>query len=111
VTPAAPNATAAELCQRCVAQLEDALSRPPDQLSQKVDLVEREVAHLRDQLIAALRQQGTGAASGRRAALDKVNAALSLIVGVEYPVAGIQRSALAQARDTLRQVLEDGSLG
>ena len=106
---AEPSADA--LCRDCVARLDDALRLPPAQLGQEVDVVEREVARLRDRLIDQLRQESTSApAARRRAALDKVNAALSLIVGVEYPAAGIQRSALEQARDTLQQVVEDGSL-
>jgi hypothetical protein len=50
MTPPAPTTPAAELCQRCVTQLGDALSRPPEQLGQEVDLVEREVARLRADL-------------------------------------------------------------
>jgi hypothetical protein len=117
--------TAADaLCRDCVARLDDALRLPPLQLGQEVDVVEREVARLRDRLIDQLRRRPAGEAARRgspgdpedametrrRAALDKVNAALSLIVGVEYPVEGIRRKALEQARDTLRQVLEDEAI-
>lgn len=107
---AAPSAD--ELCRDSVAHLNDALGVSPAQLGQEVDIAERDVARLRDRLIDQLRRQegGPEAVGRRRATLDKVNAALSLIVGVEYPAAGIQRTALEQARDTLRQVLEDGSL-
>ena len=106
---AEPSADA--LCRDAIARLDDALGLPPAQLGQEVDIAEREVARLRDRLIHQVRQEAaTDAAARRRAALDKVNAALSLIVGVEYPAAGIQRTALEQARDTLRQVLEDGSI-
>ena len=90
--------------RRCLAQLEDALTRPPDRLGEEVDQVERELATLRDELIADLR------ANGRRAGLDRVNAVLSLVVGLEYPAAGIQRKLIEQARDALGALLDSGEL-
>jgi hypothetical protein len=94
-----------ELARSCLAQLEDALGRPPDQLGEEVDQVERELAVLRDQLIAELRT------SGRRTGLDQVNAVLSLVVGLEYPAAGIQRNLVEQARDALQVLVDSGDLG
>ena len=84
----------------CLARLDHALGLPPDKLGQEVDVAEREVARLRDALIERLRR---GELTDRQA-LDKTNAALSLIVGVEYPVAGLHRKSLEQARDTLREL-------
>ena len=94
----------AELARSCLAQLEDALGRQPDQLGDEVDQVERDLASLRDQLIAYVRS------TGQRSGLDRVNAVLSLVVGVEYPVAGIQRSLVEQARDALRALVDSGEL-
>ena len=94
----------AELARSCLAQLEDALGRPPDQLGKEVDQVERDLASLRDQLIAQLRS------TGERAGLDQVNAVLSLVVGLEYPAAGIQRVLVEQARDALRTPVDSGEL-
>lgn len=94
----------AELARGCLAQLEDALARPPEQLGEEVDRVERDLAALRDDLIAELRT------SGRRAGLDQVNAVLSLVVGLEYPAAGIQRNLIEQARDALRALVDSGEL-
>jgi len=93
-----------EHAQTCVRQLEDALNRPPERLGEEVDQVERELAALRDDLIKELR------ASGRRAGLDEVNAVLSLVVGLEYPAAGIQRDLVEQAREALCALLESGQL-
>lgn len=42
--------------------------------------------------------------------LERLNVALSLVVGVEYPAAGIQRSSLEQAHETLGQILANGLL-
>ena len=94
----------AELARSCLGQLEDALERPPEQLGEEVDRVERDLAALRDQLIAQLRS------TGQRAGLDQVNAVLSLVVGLEYPAAGIQRSLIEQARDALRALVDSGEL-
>jgi hypothetical protein len=60
---------------------------------------------LRDELIAELRT------SGRRTGLDRVNAVLSLVVGLEYPAAGIQRNLIEQARDALQALVDSGDLG
>jgi hypothetical protein len=46
----------------------------------------------------------------RHAALERINAAISPIVGGEYPIAGIQRMALAQVAETLAHVLTEGLL-
>jgi hypothetical protein len=39
-----------------------------------------------------------------------VNGVLSLIVGIEYPTSGIQRSAIEEARDALKNILVEGLL-
>jgi hypothetical protein len=94
-----------ELARSCLTQLEDALGRPPDQLGEEVDRVERDLAALRDDLITELRT------SGRRTGLDQVNAVLSLVVGLEYPAAGIQRNLVEQARNAMQVLVDSGDLG
>lgn len=37
----------------------------------------------------------------KRAALERINNALSMIIGLEYPIAGIRRDTLEQVRNTL----------
>jgi hypothetical protein len=76
--------------------IDEALRKPPAEAREEVDVAERAVVVLRDRLIDELR-----AGADRRALLDRVNAALSLIAGVEYPVAKFQRRPLEQARDLL----------
>jgi hypothetical protein len=84
------------------------LHEPPSCLGKDVDAVEQIVTRLRDRLIHRLRHAGSSPEATRwQAALERINAALSLIVGVEYPIAGIRRSAIAQASATLAQVLTD----
>jgi hypothetical protein len=90
-----------DLRQHAIALLEDALEKPPAELKAEVDGVERAVAALRDQLIERLRAAPD---ADVQASLESANAALSLIVGVEYPVGGIQRQMLEQARSALLAV-------
>lgn len=99
----------AERCRAAIEMLEESLKRPPLELWKEVDHAEQQVAELRDALIERLRHDPFGPTAERqRAALQRVNAALSLVVGVEYPTAGVHRPALEQARDALRGVLTDG---
>jgi hypothetical protein len=71
-----------------------------------VDNVERQVAGLRDSLIERLRagQAPATEQAQLRQALEDTNAALSLIVGVEYPAAGFQESLLQDAMGLLREI-------
>ena len=98
------------LARSCIAELQDALGRPAAQLSDEVDRVEQQLARLRDRLILDLRRAPAAAAQADRTALDRVNSVLSLVVGVEYPAAGIQRNLLEQARDALSDLVHSGAL-
>jgi hypothetical protein len=109
---AAPQRSLAQLCQQAIGLIERAKQEQPRQLSEDVDEAERAVVQLRDQLIELLRQTGMpGAPPGTHSALDSVNAVLSLIVGVEYPAAGLQRKLLEQAGTALNDLLKSGQLG
>jgi hypothetical protein len=90
--------------RRAIEAIDRAIPEPTAELKQDVDVAERAIAELRDCLIHALRRAPDGPdAQRRRQLLDRVNVALSLVAGVEYPSAGIQRKQLEQARDVLRQ--------
>ena len=105
-----PAGSLGDLRRTVVDELEQALSLPPLDLGQEVDQAERRIVRLRDALIEALRAQSSSPDAPRwRTALEQVNAALSLVAGVEYPAAGIQRKLLEQARDSLRR-LQDSAL-
>jgi hypothetical protein len=103
---AASAASLGDLCAQAQAMIAAALQQQPPQFGQDVDEIERTIVRLRDGLIARLRQeQAAGGDTARpRRALDPVNAALSLVVGVEYPAGGIQRKLLAQAGTALATV-------
>ena len=84
--------------QEAIRLLEDALQKPPTELKAEVDVAERAVVRLRDSLIDQLR---AGAEPRVRSELDRVNVALSLIVGLEYPMGGLQRDMHQQALSVL----------
>ncbi len=84
-------------CQGAVAALDRAKAAPPLQLTQEASVAERAVARLRQ-------QGGAPQAPRWQAALAGLNAALSLIVGIEYPTSGIRREVIQQARDALDKI-------
>jgi hypothetical protein len=92
----------AQLRETAMRLLQDALRKPPTELKSEVDDAERAVVALRDELIERLRQAPTDAV---RAALEQVNVSLSLIVGLEYPLGGLQRQMLDQARTALERAI------
>jgi hypothetical protein len=105
LTTAAPSEAAYrdEELMAAIEALERALGLPPAELTAEVDVAERAIARFRNRLIAELRVAPTGDDAGhRRQALDAANVALSLVAGVEYPAAGIQRKLLEQAREVLQ---------
>ena len=106
-TTTAPGAVAhrGEDQTLAIEALERAQGLPPAELTAQVDVAERAIARLRNRLIVELREAtADGDAHQRRQALDAANVALSLVAGVEYPAAGIQRKLLEQARDVLRSL-------
>jgi hypothetical protein len=95
--------SAADLCREAIQLLDAATRMPPTELKAEVDVAERTIASLRDALIMRVRSGGD---PDTRSALDKVNVALTLVVGLEYPLGGLQRTMLEQARATLNDALE-----
>ncbi len=92
-------------CRGAVAALERAIELPPLRAGQEADVAERLVVQARDECIAQLRRDGNTQDEGQyRATLDRLNTALSLIIGVEYPSGGVQREMIKQARDVLKDI-------
>ncbi len=93
-------------CQEAIAALERAQEAPPVQVSQEGDVAERAVVRARNILILRLRQQDDSNRGAMwRGELDRLNGILSLAVGIEYPMAGIQRELIRQACDALKGLL------
>lgn len=76
--------------------LNQTMQLPAAEAHQELYRVERQVVAWRDGLIADLR-----AGEDVAEPLRQANAILSLIVGCEYPVGGIQWKLLEQAREAL----------
>jgi hypothetical protein len=94
-------------CRQLVEKLDETAKLHPRQIEKETDQIQRDVVRLRDGLIDYFRQADISFVGARDGLLDTVNVALSLIVAVEYPVTSIQRSALEQARDTLKKALDN----
>lgn len=92
-------------CEEAHQAIQNVLDTPPRDRHQIVDFGECALVALRDCLIALLREERPNRTEEKqqelRAALEKVNLALSLIVSVEYPGTGIQQQSLEQARQVL----------
>ena len=90
-------------CRMAAAALEHALQDQPDKIYNDLAEAVRCLVRLRDELIA---EQRAGAG---RDDLDRCNAILSMVVGSEYPLAGIRRDRVQQALQEL-SALCGGSL-
>ncbi len=93
----------AEQCIEAVALLDRLLEASPYPRFQELDVAERAIVRLRDGLIERLRQEDAASEAPRlRGLLDRANIAISAVVGMEYPAAGIRRQLLEMARDALK---------
>ncbi len=92
-------------CKEAVQSIQDVIDTPPRDRHQIVDFGECALVELRDCLILLLRGEirplSEEERANIRAALEKVNIAISLITGVEYPASGIHVQSLEQARAVL----------
>ena len=91
----------ADECRVAIASLERARAAPPSQFIDESTAALRSAVLVRDALIARL---PAGDSAGR-AALDQVNLALSLIVSLVYPAAGLIRENIDPARGALQSLL------
>ena len=82
----------------------DGLSPADPDASRKLSEVMRQFVSMRDELIAAQRH---GASC--RTELQRNNALISSIFGVEFAVAGVQWQRVCDTREALRQLLNDAA--
>jgi len=78
------------------------MNEPSAALTAHVAEAERLLVRARDELIAARRAAGAPNPPG----LTDINAVLSLVVGVEYPLGGLHRTVLGTSADALDRLLE-----
>ncbi len=93
-----------ELLPETLRRLEAAYDFNPAELERRVDHAVRALVCLRDQLIAEDRVVAPERRAGQSKALREVNTALSLLVGVDYPAAGIKRELMKTAEQLLRNL-------
>ena len=89
----------ADQCRAATEKIERAMAKHGREFIREMDEVERMIVQLRDTLIDRLRRDE--ADGPNHAALERINNALSMIIGLEYPIAGIRRDTLEQVRNTL----------
>jgi hypothetical protein len=95
--------------QEALDSLDQLLEMLPHLRFQEVDITERAIVRLRDNLISRLREDSAPEEAARlQAALTRVNVAVSLVAGVEYPGAGIQERLLEGAHEALEAALAEG---
>jgi hypothetical protein len=100
------NPSPKEICSQAVARLERLLEQKPALRLDEIDKAERLAVRLRDCLIERMRAGDVATRSRTHPALKRTNMAVSRIVGVEYPAAGVQEKPLQEARGALREVLD-----
>jgi hypothetical protein len=91
----------ADHCRAAVAALDRALDDRPDKIYHDLAEVIRCLVQLRAELTTRPRE----GEPGHR--LERCNAILSMVIGGEYPLAGLRRDRLHKARDELASLLCD----
>jgi hypothetical protein len=100
-----------ELLRETIACLKAAYHHDPAELEGTIDVAVRSLVRLRDKLIEESRQTDPDDLAQHGKALRDVNAALSLIVGVDYPAAGIKRELMKKAEQLLKDIRAHDHLG
>ena len=91
----------ADRCRAAVAALDRALDDRPNQIYHDLAEAVRCLVLLRTELTATRRE---GEPDDR---LERCNAVLSMVIGGEYPLAGLRRDRLHKARDELASLLDE----
>jgi hypothetical protein len=90
--------------QAALSVLDRVLQEPPERMAGDLPEAVRGLVCVRDWLIARRRAEpGDGDVKER---LDRTNAILSVVTGGEYPLVGIRRQRIVEARDALRQLAD-----
>ncbi len=97
------NRRAFDLLEDARGRLQEAKQSGPGEIKSEGYLADRSIVQLRDYLIERFRGHD-GEQAQVKASLEKVNAALSLIVGLEFPLSGLKRKFVDEALQLLDQV-------
>ena len=90
-----------DCCRAAVAALDRALDDRPGKVYHDLADAVRCLVQLRNELTARRREGEPGDR------LQRCNAILSMVVGGEYPLAGLRRDRMRKARDELASLLDD----
>src|SRR3954470_14759314 len=97
------NSQRADHRTQALAAIDAVIAAPSDSVQPAAVELTKAVVRLRDTLIRGLR---AGDASARRE-LDHVNALLSFVVSVQYPMQGQQREKVEKARQHFQKLIEE----
>ncbi len=87
---------------KIISKLEDARNRPVAELERDLDEAQLLIVELRDSLIERLRRDERN--GELRNCLDRSNLALSMIIGLEYPLGGFHREKIKQAEKVVKEL-------
>jgi hypothetical protein len=88
-----------------LAELNKVLDAKPHVDGHTLSAATHELSALRDTI--ATRQRQVGAAADSRRRLEQVNAVISVVLGVRFPLGSVPWPELEQARDWLAQLADD----
>ena len=94
--------TLPDCCQAALRVLDRVLDEPPDRMTGDLPEAVRGIVCVRDWLIERRRRDPDAAEVKER--LERTNSILSVVTGGEYPLVGIRRQRIVEARDALRQL-------
>ncbi|MBV9782777.1 MAG: hypothetical protein JO264_03060 [Acidisphaera sp.] len=92
--------------RQALARIDDALEKQPDPSTHEFAQAIESLVVLREDLIRRYRT-----APELRGCLDRLNSALSVVVGSEYPLPSVRWDRVKQARAVLAQVVEEMGSG
>ncbi len=105
------SATADTLREPCkaalaaLAVLDRVLEESPERMAGDLPEAVRGIVRLRDRLIE--RRRADPGAHDLEERLDRTNAILSVVTGGEYPLVGVRRQRIVEARDALAGLAEE----
>lgn len=104
----AEAASPREVVLLAIDELEQAIPAEPAKLKEHARRATQAIVRAREGWIGLWRaEEDVARRQQLRLGLDRVNGALSLVLGVEYPIAAINPKLLEQARDALQAALVD----
>jgi hypothetical protein len=99
----------AETARTALAELDKALAAKPRVDGHTLSAVAHSLSLLRDSI--AMRQREVGQTQDSRRRLEHVNAVISVVLGVHFPLGSVPWDELEKARDWLSRLADEESAG